>query len=123
MDHEWGLILRDRAIDRVVGLELWRASERLPTERSRWWASASPPTARVSVAPDSTTRWSGSAFRQAAGLVVTELSRLTRSAPDLGAIIERLDGCDARLIAGAHALDTEDPNGRRFADLLVEISH
>jgi DNA invertase Pin-like site-specific DNA recombinase len=61
--------------------------------------------------------------RQAAGLVVTELSRLTRSVPDLGAIIQRLDGCDARLIADAHALDTEDPNGRRFADLLVEISH
>lgn len=31
-DHEWGLILRDRETDRVVGLELWRASERLPGE-------------------------------------------------------------------------------------------
>jgi DNA invertase Pin-like site-specific DNA recombinase len=60
--------------------------------------------------------------RQASGLVVTELSRLTRSAPDLGAIIQRLDECEARLIADAHALDTEDPNGRRFAALLVEIA-
>jgi DNA invertase Pin-like site-specific DNA recombinase len=60
--------------------------------------------------------------RQAQGLVVTELSRLTRSASDLGAIIQRLEDCDARLIAEAHALDTEDPNGRRFADLLIEIS-
>lgn len=31
-DHEWGLILRDRQTDRVVALEIWRASERLPTE-------------------------------------------------------------------------------------------
>jgi DNA invertase Pin-like site-specific DNA recombinase len=60
---------------------------------------------------------------QATGLVVTELSRLTRSAPDLGAIIQRLDDCDARLVAGTHALDTKDPNDRRFIDLLVEISH
>jgi DNA invertase Pin-like site-specific DNA recombinase len=36
--------------------------------------------------------------RQDAGLVVTELSRLTRSASDLGAIIQRLDDCEARLI-------------------------
>ena len=32
VDHEWGLILRDRDTDRVVGLEVWRASERLPAE-------------------------------------------------------------------------------------------
>jgi hypothetical protein len=32
VDHEWGLILRDRVTDRVVGVEVWRASERLPTE-------------------------------------------------------------------------------------------
>lgn len=31
-DHEWGLILRDRTTDRVVGLEVWRASQRLPAE-------------------------------------------------------------------------------------------
>jgi hypothetical protein len=31
-DHEWGLILRDRETRRVVALEIWRASERLPAE-------------------------------------------------------------------------------------------
>lgn len=29
-DHDWGLILRDRESNEVVGLEFWRASERLP---------------------------------------------------------------------------------------------
>lgn len=31
-EHEWGLVLRDRDSDRVVGFEIWRASERLPAE-------------------------------------------------------------------------------------------
>lgn len=31
-DHEWGLVLRDRESNRVVGIELWRASERLPAD-------------------------------------------------------------------------------------------
>ncbi|MGH2987596.1 MAG: DUF2283 domain-containing protein [Solirubrobacterales bacterium] len=31
-DHEWGLVLRDRESNRVVGFELWRASERLPAD-------------------------------------------------------------------------------------------
>lgn len=29
-DHDWGLIIRDRKSGKVVGLEFWRASERLP---------------------------------------------------------------------------------------------
>lgn len=31
-DFAWGLIIRDRESGRVVGLEFWRASVRLPTE-------------------------------------------------------------------------------------------
>jgi len=31
-EHEWGLLLRARTDDRVVGVEIWRASERLPGE-------------------------------------------------------------------------------------------
>lgn len=31
-EHEWGVLLRARADDRVVGVEIWRASERLPEE-------------------------------------------------------------------------------------------
>jgi uncharacterized protein YuzE len=31
-DHGWGLVLRDRKSDDVVGFEFWKASERLPAE-------------------------------------------------------------------------------------------
>jgi uncharacterized protein YuzE len=31
-ERAWGLIERDLASDRVVGLEYWKASERLPAE-------------------------------------------------------------------------------------------
>ncbi len=31
-EHEWGLLLRDRETQEVVGVELWRASYRLPAE-------------------------------------------------------------------------------------------
>ena len=31
-DHDWGLLLRDRKTQEVVGIELWRASDRLPAQ-------------------------------------------------------------------------------------------
>lgn len=31
-DYDWGLIVRERETDQVIGLEIWRASERLPGE-------------------------------------------------------------------------------------------
>lgn len=31
-DHEWGLLLRDRETDRLLAVELWRASDHLPSE-------------------------------------------------------------------------------------------
>lgn len=31
-DHDWGLVLRDRETDRVVGFEVWEATTRLPAE-------------------------------------------------------------------------------------------
>lgn len=31
-DHDWGLVLRDRETDRVVGFEVWKATTRLPAE-------------------------------------------------------------------------------------------
>ncbi len=31
-DHDWGLLLRDRVTQEVVGVEFWRASERLPVQ-------------------------------------------------------------------------------------------
>jgi uncharacterized protein YuzE len=31
-DHDWGLLLRDRVTQEVVGVEFWRASDRLPPQ-------------------------------------------------------------------------------------------
>ncbi len=31
-DHNWGLLLRDRGTQEMVGIELWRASDRLPAQ-------------------------------------------------------------------------------------------
>lgn len=31
-DHGWGLVLRDRETDGVVGFEVWEATTRLPAE-------------------------------------------------------------------------------------------
>lgn len=58
----------------------------------------------------------------ATGLIVADLSRLTHSAIELGAIIRRLTRLKARLVASVHALDTEHADGRLAAELLVEIS-
>jgi DNA invertase Pin-like site-specific DNA recombinase len=62
------------------------------------------------------------AAREARGLVVSDLSRLTHSAADLGSIIEWFTRAQARLVAVAHALDTEDEAGRLAANMLVEVS-
>ncbi len=62
------------------------------------------------------------ARREAQGLVVSELARLTHSAAELGTIIEWLAGLNARLVAAADLLDTGDQDGRLAADLLVEVS-
>jgi DNA invertase Pin-like site-specific DNA recombinase len=62
------------------------------------------------------------AAREAQGLVVSDLSRLTHSAADLGSIIEWFTSARARLVAVAHALDTEDEAGRLAANMLVEVS-
>jgi DNA invertase Pin-like site-specific DNA recombinase len=61
--------------------------------------------------------------RQEAGVfVVSELSRITRSAAELGTVIQWIGRSNARLVAAAHALDTDQIDGRLAADLLVEVS-
>lgn len=60
---------------------------------------------------------------EAHGLVVAELSRLSRSAVDLGTIIGWLITADARLIAIGEDLDTDDARGRLAADLLVQVAN
>jgi DNA invertase Pin-like site-specific DNA recombinase len=59
---------------------------------------------------------------EASALVVSELSRITGSAAELGTIIQWLNRSNARLVAVAHALDTKHRDGRLAADLLVEVS-
>ena len=48
---------------------------------------------------------------EVSGLVVSELSRVTRSAAEVGRVIEWLDRSHARLIAATHGFDTN--RGRR----------
>jgi len=59
---------------------------------------------------------------EASGLIVSELGRLTHSAAELGGIIEWLRDAPARFIVVAGLLDTGESEGRRTADLLVEVS-
>jgi DNA invertase Pin-like site-specific DNA recombinase len=62
------------------------------------------------------------AKQEAGVLVVSELSRITRSAADLGMVIQWISRSNARLVAAAHGLDTHRLDGRLAADLLVEVS-
>jgi DNA invertase Pin-like site-specific DNA recombinase len=62
------------------------------------------------------------ALGHASGLVVSELSRITRSAAEVGKVIEWLTRAKARLVAAAHGFDTEAIDGQLAADLLMEVS-
>jgi DNA invertase Pin-like site-specific DNA recombinase len=59
---------------------------------------------------------------KARGLVVSDLSRLSRSAADLGAILEWCATAQARLVAVAEGLDTAEPAGRLAARTLITVS-
>jgi DNA invertase Pin-like site-specific DNA recombinase len=59
---------------------------------------------------------------EARGLVVSELSRLSRSATELGEILEWFTRSEARLVAVAQGLDTDERQGRLAARTLVEVS-
>jgi peptidoglycan hydrolase-like protein with peptidoglycan-binding domain/DNA invertase Pin-like site-specific DNA recombinase len=59
---------------------------------------------------------------EAQGIVVSELAQLTRSATELGSILEWFTRSQARLIAVAEALDTGERDGRLAARTLVEVS-
>jgi DNA invertase Pin-like site-specific DNA recombinase len=58
---------------------------------------------------------------EASCLVVSELGRLSRSAADLGRIVEWLDERDARLVAIDVRLDTGQAQGRLTARTLVTV--
>jgi DNA invertase Pin-like site-specific DNA recombinase len=59
---------------------------------------------------------------EARGLVVSELSRLSRSAAELGEILEWFTRSEARLVAVAQGLDTDERGGRVAARTLIEVS-
>jgi DNA invertase Pin-like site-specific DNA recombinase len=59
---------------------------------------------------------------EARGLVVSELSRLSRSAAELGEILEWFTRSGARLVAVAQGLDTDERDGRLAARTLIEVS-
>lgn len=59
----------------------------------------------------------------ATGLVVADLSRLTRSVLELGRVLDWLSSSDARLIAAVPGLDTGDEGGRLAARTIIELSH
>ena len=59
---------------------------------------------------------------EARGLVVSELSRLSRSAAELGEILQWFMRSGARLVAVAQGLDTDRPEGRLAVRTLIEVS-
>jgi DNA invertase Pin-like site-specific DNA recombinase/peptidoglycan hydrolase-like protein with peptidoglycan-binding domain len=59
---------------------------------------------------------------EARGLVVSELSRLSRSAAELGGILEWFARTGARLVAVAQGLDTDQREGRIAVRTLIEVS-
>jgi DNA invertase Pin-like site-specific DNA recombinase len=59
---------------------------------------------------------------QAKGLVVADLSRLTRSVPQLGPVLAWFSRSGARLIAVAEGMDTAEPAGRLVVRTLMEVS-
>jgi len=58
----------------------------------------------------------------AGGLVVTELSRVTHSVPELGRVLEWFKGRGARFVAGRPGLDTEDEAGGLAVRTIIEVS-
>lgn len=60
--------------------------------------------------------------REASGLVVVGLSRVTQSVGELGTIMELLHGLEARLIASSDAFDSDSEDGRLARALLIEVS-
>jgi DNA invertase Pin-like site-specific DNA recombinase len=58
----------------------------------------------------------------ARGLVVADFSGITESGADLGRVLEWLAGRDARLVAAAPGLDTDEEAGRLAVRALIDVS-
>lgn len=55
-------------------------------------------------------------------IIVSELGRLSRSAADLGGVLDRLERSNGRLVALDLGLDTASPEGRVAAQALASVS-
>ena len=62
------------------------------------------------------------AGREADGLVVTKLDRLTRSVIDFSMLLEWFVIADAKLVALDFDLDTETPSGRMVATIMASVA-
>jgi DNA invertase Pin-like site-specific DNA recombinase len=60
--------------------------------------------------------------KEASCIIVSDLGRLSRSAADLGGIIERLERSNGRLVALDIGLDTASPDGYVAAKALASVS-
>jgi peptidoglycan hydrolase-like protein with peptidoglycan-binding domain len=59
---------------------------------------------------------------EANGLVVAELSRISRSVTDLGEVLEWFSRSGARLVAAGPGLDTGEQGGRAAVSALIDLS-
>jgi hypothetical protein len=59
---------------------------------------------------------------EATGLVVADVSRVSRSLSEFGDVLDWLSRSDARLVAVAQGLDTAERDGRLAAQTLIEVS-
>ena len=81
-----------------------------------------PPSGRALARPGLSYALRRIAAGEAVGLVVAELSRLSRSVADLGRILDRLRARNVRLVAAAERIDTAAEDGRFAVDLLIEVA-
>lgn len=61
-------------------------------------------------------------LKEADGLLVTKLDRLTRSVKDLGALIEDYFGTKCALLSVGDAIDTRSASGRLVLNVLMSVS-
>ena len=99
-----------------------RECERLHLRLTELVGEREPPTSKALARPGLNYSLDQIAAGAAHGLMIAELSRITHSASELGAIIERLADSGVRLIAVANGLDTDRADGRLAADILTSVA-
>jgi DNA invertase Pin-like site-specific DNA recombinase len=62
------------------------------------------------------------AVGEAAGLIVSEFARVTRSVPDLGEVLEWFAGNRARFVAASAGIDTAEETGVLVTQAIIQLS-